>query len=162
MIKAAIKSVVSHPTVAHVLTRTGCARDRVVMAGFTQNQDVGAAITASFRNHLSSADGCLQSRRKGSTPDSPICVFYLVALSATSEFIMVLYYFLPSFRVSALGRNLDFLFFFFIYTNKLPSKTNTEELIFRVLWWGFFLLSAACTNNEIFNWTFHSMCIFSN
>lgn len=59
MIKAAIKSMVSHLTVAHVLKRTGCAGDHVVMAGFTQNRDIGAAITSSFRNHLSSADLCL-------------------------------------------------------------------------------------------------------
>lgn len=115
MIKAAIKSVVSHLTVVPVLTRTGCARDHAVMAGFTENQDIGAAITARLRNHLSSADLCLQSRRKGSSPDSPICVFHLVVLSATSEFIMVLYYFLPSFRVSALGGNLDLFFFFHLH-----------------------------------------------
>lgn len=57
MIKAAIKSVVSHLTVVHVLKPTGCASDHVVMAGFTQNQDRGAA--SSFRNNLSSADLCL-------------------------------------------------------------------------------------------------------
>lgn len=59
MIKAAIKSVVSHLTVVYVLQRTGCARDHVVMAGFTQNKDIGAAITSSFRNNVSSADLCL-------------------------------------------------------------------------------------------------------
>lgn len=147
MIKAAIKSLVSHLTVFHVLKHTGCARDCVVMAGFTQNKDVGAAITSSFRNNLSSADLTCVYRAEEKAPDSPICVFYLVVLSVTSEFIMVLYYFSPSFRVSALSRNLDF--FFFIYTNKLPTKTNIEELIFRVL--RVFFLSAACTNNEIFN-----------
>lgn len=56
---------------------------------------------------------------------------------------MVLYYFLPSFRVSALSSNLDF-FFFSVYTNKLPTKTNTE-LIFRVLISFFFFLQYALT-----------------
>lgn len=36
MIKAAIKSMVSHLAIVRVLKSTGCARDHVVMTGFAQ------------------------------------------------------------------------------------------------------------------------------
>ena len=121
MIKAAIKSTVSHLAIVHVLKSTGCLRHHVVviaMAGFAQ-RGYGSRYYFQLQKESMSAELCLQSRRKGNSSSSPICVLYLAALSVAST--MALYYFLSSSKFSCLSRSPDF-FFPPVYTNKLHQQ----------------------------------------
>lgn len=147
MIKAAIKSTVSHLAIVHVLKSTGCLTHHVVviaMAGFAQ-RGYGSRYYFQLQKESMSAELCLQSRRKGNSSSSPICVLYLAALSVASKLTMALYYFLSSSKFSCLSRSPDFFFPQFTltnYTNKYRTELQNTS---------FFLLPAACTNNEIFN-----------
>lgn len=120
MIKAAIKSTVSHLAIVHVLKSTGCLRHHVVViAGFAQ-RGYGSRYYFQLQKESMSAELCLQSRRKGNSSSSPICVLYLAALSVASKLTMALYYFLSSSKFSCLSRSPDF--FSPVYTNKLHQQ----------------------------------------
>lgn len=76
MIKAAIKSTVSHLAVVLVLKSTGCARHVfvivvIVMAAFAQ-RGYGSCYYFQLCKESVSAELCLQSRRKGNSSGSPI------------------------------------------------------------------------------------------
>lgn len=99
MIKVPIKSVVSHLTIAHVPRSTGCVRDRVVLTGFAQRGHRSSYYFQARKQSKFSRPAVKKSRRQDNSPAPSICVFYLTVLSAASEFVMVLYYFLPYFSV---------------------------------------------------------------
>lgn len=125
MIKAAIKSVVSHLTIVHVLRGSGCVGDRVT-TGFAQ-QGYWSCYYFQLWKQSEICRPAFIEQKKNNSPGSPICVFYLVliVLSAAPELIMVLYYFLPSFRVSSLSRNLGFSFQFTL-TNYSPKQIQNN------------------------------------
>lgn len=125
MIKAAIKSVVSHLTIVHVLRGSGCVGDGVT-TGFAQRGYLSCYYFQLWKQSEFCRTVFIEQKKRQQCWLPHLCILFSVNSSVCSTWIHYGALLLFVFFQSVFSQWESWFFFFSVYSNKLPTKTNTK------------------------------------